>query len=166
MEALPPRRLALRGILVLLALGPPQASDAQPERVIAGRLRPALLEAARKLTDSGCRQILADFSDSSGLRLDERLAATGQELTAYLESVFYFDGAGTQPCADRQVLAWTTPGSRAVSICWDQFASFQRGRTGDAANLLIHEALHTLGLGEGPPDSREITAQVQARCGR
>lgn len=166
MEALPPRRLTLRGILVLLALGAPQPSDARPDRVIAGRLRPALLEAARKLTDGGCRQILADFSDSSGRRLDERLAATGQELPAYLESVFYFDGRGSQPCADRQVLAWTTPGSRAVSICWDQFGAFQRGRTGDAANLLIHEALHTLGLGEGPPDSREITARVQERCGR
>ena len=129
-------------------------------------LRPALREAARKLSDQQCRQILADFSDTSGRGLEESLAATGKELPAYLESVLFFDGRATRPCSDRQVLAWTTPGSRAISICWDQFASFQRGRTGDAANLLIHEALHTLGLGEGPPDSREITARVQARCGR
>ncbi len=31
---------------------------------------------------------------------------------------------------------------------------------------LIHEILHTLGLGENPPSSREITARVLARCGR
>jgi hypothetical protein len=30
---------------------------------------------------------------------------------------------------------------------------------------VIHEALHTLGLGENPPDSREITRRVAERCG-
>jgi hypothetical protein len=30
----------------------------------------------------------------------------------------------------------------------------------------IHEILHTLGLGENPPSSREITKRVIARCGR
>jgi hypothetical protein len=30
---------------------------------------------------------------------------------------------------------------------------------------VIHEALHTLGLGENPPDSREITRLVTERCG-
>ena len=109
---------------------------------------------------------LATGRTTAAALVEESLAATGQELPTYLESVLFFDGRATQPCSNRQVLAWTTPGSRAVSICWDQFASLQRGRTGDAANLLIHEALHTLGLGEGPPDSREITARVQARCGR
>jgi len=30
---------------------------------------------------------------------------------------------------------------------------------------MIHEALHTLGLGENPPTSAEITERVLARCG-
>jgi hypothetical protein len=31
--------------------------------------------------------------------------------------------------------------------------------------LIIHEVLHTLGLGENPPPSADITARVMARCG-
>jgi hypothetical protein len=30
--------------------------------------------------------------------------------------------------------------------------------------VVLHETLHTLGLGENPPDSRAITRQVTARC--
>jgi hypothetical protein len=35
-----------------------------------------------------------------------------------------------------------------------------------AAALIIHEELHSLGLGEDPPTSKEITAKVIERCGR
>jgi hypothetical protein len=31
--------------------------------------------------------------------------------------------------------------------------------------MIIHEILHSLGLGENPPSSDEITKQVAARCG-
>jgi hypothetical protein len=31
---------------------------------------------------------------------------------------------------------------------------------------VLHEALHTLGLGENPPDSFEITRRVGQRCAR
>jgi hypothetical protein len=31
--------------------------------------------------------------------------------------------------------------------------------------VLIHELLHSLGLGENPPSSAEITRQVTKRCG-
>lgn len=136
------------------------------DRRLGRDLRPALEEAARKLSDGRCQAILSDFSDSSGHRLDENLSATGQAMPGYLGWVVFFDGRATQPCTNREVLAWTTPGSRAVSVCGDQFTAMARGRRGDAANILIHETLHTLGLGEGPPDAREITAQVQSRCGR
>jgi hypothetical protein len=30
--------------------------------------------------------------------------------------------------------------------------------------VILHEMLHTLGLGEDPPTSQEITAQVVAAC--
>lgn len=136
------------------------------DRRLPPALRPSLEEAVRKLSDSRCQEILTDFADDSGRRLDVSLTATGQNMPSYLGYVLFYDGRGTRPCADRQVLAWTTPGSRGVSICWDQFAAHQRANTGDAANLIIHEALHTLGLGENPPDARQITAQVMARCGR
>jgi hypothetical protein len=34
-----------------------------------------------------------------------------------------------------------------------------------AEAVLIHEALHSLGLGENPPLSDYITERIQARCG-
>jgi hypothetical protein len=129
-------------------------------------LLPSLEEAARKLRDSRCQEVLADFADPGGERLNVRLAAAGQTLPGYLGYVLFYDGRATRPCTAHDVLAWTMPGSRAVFICWDQFAAQQRASAGTAANILIHETLHTLGLGENPPDAREITAQVAARCGR
>ena len=136
------------------------------DRRLASDLRPSLDEAARRLGDSRCQGILTDFADPSGRRLDANLAAIGQSVPSYLGFVLFYDGRATKSCADHQVLAWTTPGSRAVFICWDQFAARQRANNGYAANILIHETLHTLGLGENPPDARQITAQVIARCGR
>jgi hypothetical protein len=110
------------------------------DRRFAHELRPSLEEAARKLGDSRCQEILTDFADLSGRRLDVGLAAIGQTVPSYLGYVLF--------------------------ICWDQFAARQRASNGYAANILIHETLHTLGLGENPPDARQITAQVIARCGR
>jgi hypothetical protein len=136
------------------------------DRRLLHDLTPVLEEAARKLSDSRCQGILEDFSDSAGRPLEQNLAATGQGMPAYLGWVLFYDGAASAPCANSAILAWTSPGSRAVHVCGAQFAAMARGRTGDAANILIHEALHTLGLGEGPPDAREITARVQSRCGR
>jgi hypothetical protein len=37
---------------------------------------------------------------------------------------------------------------------------------GYAAVIVIHEALHTLGLPENPPTSEEITARVRERCSK
>jgi hypothetical protein len=178
-------RRSLRSILVMLlaVLVPAKSSPAETsltatagihpilpvfsiDRRLVHDLRPALEEAARKLSDSRCQEILEDFADSAGHPLEQNLAATGQAMPGYLGWVLFYDGHGSAPCADRQILAWTNPGSRAVHVCGEQFAALARGRTGDAANILIHEALHTLGLGEGPPDAREITARVQSRCGR
>jgi hypothetical protein len=36
---------------------------------------------------------------------------------------------------------------------------------GFAAVIVLHEALHSLGLEENPPSSEEITYRVMARCG-
>jgi hypothetical protein len=184
MDAQPQRSVAaIRCALALAVLSSAAASSAesilsppasiQPVAIsfsidhrFARELRPSLEEAARKLGDSRCQEILTDFADLAGRRLDVKLAATGQSVPSYLGYVLFYDGLATKPCADHQVLAWTTPGSRAVFICWDQFAARQRASKGYAANILIHETLHTLGLGENPPDARQITEQVIARCGR
>ena len=63
-------------------------------------------------------------------------------------------------------VATTSPGSRFVMICGKQFLEAHAAGDGYAADLIIHEELHSLGLGENPPSSAEITARVIARCGR
>jgi hypothetical protein len=136
------------------------------DRKLPRAMRPSLDEAFRRMSDSRCQEILTDFRDPNGRTLELNLAATGQGLPAYLGWVIFYDGRTTPPCEDPRTLAWTNPGSRAVLVCWDQFAVNQRTNFGYTANTIIHETLHTLGLGETPPDPREITARVAQRCGK
>ena len=136
------------------------------DRKLGSGLQESLDEAARKLSDSRCQEVLADFADGSGHRLDDNLRAIGQSMPSYLGLVFFYDGSATEPCENERVLAWTSPGSRAVHVCWSQFAYWQRANPGYTANIVIHEALHTLGLRESPPTPGAITARVAERCGK
>lgn len=136
------------------------------DRRLPRALQPALEEALRRLSDSRCAEIFTDFTDGEGRRLDRNLEEAATSAPGYLGLVLFYDGRSTEPCRNSQVLAWTNPGSRAVLICWDQFSAKQRGDFGFAANTIIHETLHTLGLGETPPDPRVITERVALRCGR
>jgi len=43
--------------------------------------------------------------------------------------------------------------------------AFVEGSPEETEAALIHEMLQTLGLGENPSRSRDITARVRARCG-
>lgn len=55
-------------------------------------------------------------------------------------------------------------GTRAfVYVCSARVATLEVPR-GDI--VIIHEMLHSLGLGENPPTSDEITKRVVQRCGR
>ena len=65
----------------------------------------------------------------------------------------------------------TTPGVPRVFVCpagGGQVTSrlarieFQSGSLAEAT--VIHEMLHTLGLGENPPTAFEITRRVRNRC--
>lgn len=133
---------------------------------LGGVMQESLEEAARRLSDSRCQALLTDFADEAGRSLDENLHAIGQSMPGYLGLVLFYDGTTTEPCENDRVLAWTSPGIRAVHVCPRQFAYWQRTNSGYTASIVIHEALHTLGLGERPPTSGEITAKVIERCGK
>jgi hypothetical protein len=62
-------------------------------------------------------------------------------------------------------LVFTAPGSRVVRVCVEEFKRINTQKPDYVVATLIHEILHTLGLRENPPSSREITARVLARCG-
>ena len=135
------------------------------DRRLPADFRPSLEEARRRLSDSRCADVLTDFTDLQGRRLDRNVEALGHTAASYLSLVLFYDGRPTAACGSRSTLAWTNTGSRAVHVCWDQFLAQQRWNAGLTANTIIHEALHTLGLGETPPDPRVITARVAERCG-
>jgi hypothetical protein len=50
-------------------------------------------------------------------------------------------------------------------VCGRVFREAASRQESRAEIAVIHEALHTLGLGENPPDSLEITRRVAERCG-
>lgn len=125
----------------------------------------ALSGAQRKLREPECRRLLTDFRDGEGRPLADRLAWMGLEPDDYITLLFVRDGADSGDaglCRGRGVAAATSPGSRFVFVCGPSFRH-QAARTRE--NTLIHEMLHTLGLGENPPGSDEISAQVARRCG-
>jgi hypothetical protein len=81
-----------------------------------------------------------------------------------LGRVFFYD-APLNACRGG-TLTVTQPGSRVVFVCGARFVR-QAGRsTRHAEAILLHEAFHSLGLGENPPSSEVITERIRERCGR
>jgi hypothetical protein len=126
----------------------------------------AVEHAAEKLAGTACQEVFSDFRDGEGRTLQQNLDRLGQTGAGYLRWTLFYDGTGKRACEAREILALTVRGSRAIFICAAQFSTVAKHDPGLAAALIIHEELHSLGLGEGPPDSKEITARVIARCGK
>jgi hypothetical protein len=124
----------------------------------------AVQGAMRRLENAACRQIFTDFRDTSGAPLQHRLDAEGVSAPAYLGRLVFTDGFGHRSCRGGDALALTSPGSRVVYVCGPRFQKAQARSAEAAERVVLHEALHTLGLGENPPHSLEITRQVEARC--
>jgi hypothetical protein len=148
--------------------------DAAPEATFRIRIRrPALADsvqralrgAARRLQSPSCAAVFKEFTDSQGRTLQANLDSLEQTGAEYLGQIGFYDGLAQSPCSRERTLAVTTTGSRAVWVC-PQFAFAQKRDPGLAEVTLLHEALHSLGLGEDPPSAADITARVVARCGR
>ena len=121
--------------------------------------------AAERLSEPGCARVFSDFKDADGRTLQERLDALGRSGHAHLQAIYFYDGANRRGCQRGRTLAVTEPGSVVVHVC-PSFVFSQRQDPDQAPVALIHELLHTLGLGENPPSSEAITRHVRARCGR
>jgi hypothetical protein len=131
----------------------------------AGRraLTRALVAAADRLSRPECEALLGEFRDGEGRTLQENLTELGVDAPGYLATVLFYDGYRNGRCAKRDVIALTTPGARVVFVCHGFYQRWLH-EPDFAEAVLIHEALHTLGLGENPPSSREITGRVLDRC--
>jgi hypothetical protein len=124
----------------------------------------ALSWAERLLTRPECRRIFSDFQDQEGRDLQAVLEARGQGGADALQWLLFYDGSGHAACAPRAVYAVTQPGSRVVLVCGQRFQRLAERNPREAATILIHEQLHSLGLGENPPLSTQITWRVRQRC--
>jgi hypothetical protein len=132
----------------------------------AAAVRWTLVGAAKRLARSKCQAVYSDFHDLAGRRLSERLAELGETGPGYLRLLVFRDGSSHERCRNSGVTAFTAPGNRVVYVCERQFERLWRDSSRLAEAILIHESLHTLGLGENPPSSLEITRRVLRRCMR
>jgi hypothetical protein len=132
------------------------------DTIEAGILRRALVGAAHRLARGECQSVLSEFRDSRGHSLADALVNLAVDAPTYL-SWLYFRDAPRGYC-DGGRLAVTTPGSRAVFVCGRTFERSWHENALNAEATLIHEMLHSLGLGENPPSSKEITDRVRLRC--
>jgi len=164
-------------LLAAIAGPPPTAGDEPPYPAFDVRIRhaptaatveSALRGAARRLLRPECRAVFADFKDAAGRPLSERLVERQTTPQGYLGQVIFYDGLTQPRCQARSEgpLAVTAPGSPVVFVCPETLRAQYRRQPFYVEATLIHEAMHTLGLGENPPTSREITSRVLSRCGR
>jgi hypothetical protein len=134
-----------------------------PDPVAHVAARKALDAAWQLLGRSGCAAMLEGFNDEAGRPLTERLAALSVDLQTYLTMVLFIDGTREDACATG-VFGFTSPGSRVVRLCVGELKRTAQLDLDVAAASFIHEMLHTLGLGENPPSSRQITRRVLSAC--
>jgi hypothetical protein len=136
-----------------------------PDPAVSSLVHRSLSGAVARLERSGeCRAVLGDFATPSGEPLASVLEARGESPGRYLAGLLFLDGTAHPRCRSGAVAAYTAPGWRVVYVCADVFRWRLERKPSDAETVLIHEALHTLGLGENPPTPRAIQERVRARC--
>jgi hypothetical protein len=132
--------------------------------VAAQTMRRLLDEALIWLAKDECENILDDFSDDQGRTPRDNLPALSSSISQHMARLYFLDASGSMLCS-RGAFAFTARGSRVVWICGRTLEESYARSPRHATASVIHEVLHTLGLGENPPTSAEITAHVLRHCG-
>lgn len=145
----------------LLASPMPPSTDAGLRKTVAS----VLSVARQKLMRHECRRVFLEFRDVSGETLLRKLHRLGETPQGQLMRIELRDGSGLALCNRPGTLAMSLPGQAIVLLCAEAFQKVARKSEGYTANIVIHEQLHTLGLGENPPTSEEITQRIALRCG-
>jgi hypothetical protein len=136
-----------------------------PDPVARRAAHKALDEAWSLMAQRDCTALLTGFSDSSGRPLEQYLGSLSVDPQTYLTMLVFIDGSREAACFEG-VFAFTVPGSRVVRLCVNEVKRTWQQSPRHTAASFIHEMLHTLGLGENPPSSKEITRRVLAACHR
>jgi hypothetical protein len=123
----------------------------------------ALRGAVHRLTREECQGLLDEFTDDSGQPLRAALEAQAVDVEEYLGRVLFYD-APAVACQEQMLAGATAAGSRVIRVCGRRFARTVAESSSHAEAIVIHEMLHSLGLGENPPTSDYITTRVMERC--
>jgi hypothetical protein len=126
--------------------------------------RRALFGAFEWLAKPKCQAIFSEFRDERGRPLTDKLGELGADPPSYLGLVLFRDAGERDKCARTGIVAFTTPGSRVVYLCGRDFERAWRRDATLVQAAVIHEILHSLGLGENPPSSVFITHRVLELC--
>lgn len=136
-----------------------------------GALARARAGAGERLLQAECRALLDELSDDKGRPLQRNLEPFGLDAADYVQTLAFKDGSAIGDCRRGSVYLATSPGLPSVFVCpaggatpGSRFAQVQARNPALAEFMVIHEMLHTLGLGENPPTSLEITERVMERC--
>ena len=134
-----------------------------PDPVSRRACRQALDQARRLLEQPGCSSVLTQFADREGHALANRLGALGVDAQIYLTMIVFIDDTRNRACVEG-VIGFTQPDSRVVHLCIDELKRRWQQNPTYVVAVFIHEMLHTLGLGENPPSTQEITRRVLLQC--
>jgi hypothetical protein len=164
------RRASVLVTLVGLTLGSATIADAQQAtnaRLRHPRERMAVAEAikgaARLLARGECQGLLDEFVDGSGQPLRAVLDAQAIGVGEYLDRVFFYD-APQDVCGREMLAGVVAAGSHVILVCGRRFARTMTESSSHGEAVIIHEMLHSLGLGENPPTTAYITSRVRDRC--
>jgi hypothetical protein len=123
------------------------------------------VEGARaRVATASCQGLLEEFKTPDGTSLKERLESDGSSLEARLQGLHFFDASELPACRSSGIYAFTRPALGAVYVCTSRFTAARLQDPALAEAVVIHELLHTIGLGEYPPTPEHITARVKDRC--
>jgi hypothetical protein len=136
-------------------------ADSDAQFAVQGAIKGATVRLARP----SCQRVLSDFADQSGRDLETKLLASGRSPAEAFAALRFVDSRAAPQCSSGATLAFTQVGSQVIHVCGKPFTKRSLRNRMAAEIIVIHEFLHTLGLGENPPASQEITAQVVLRCG-
>ena len=134
-----------------------------PRGPLALFLSPARALATERLGTDACRRIFEEVPDFTGRPVARRLADARRSPSAHFARLLFVEGAGG-PCGASLVAAWSVAGDLRVRICPLTFGATAARDRREAAAILIHEALHTLGVAEDAAHE-PLTTFVRRRCG-
>src|SRR5262245_47635660 len=127
----------------------------------------AFKRAATRLGRQRCQDVLSEFTDETGRTLSAKLAAAGSTPLQAFNSLQFVDDRRAPQCRYTvgARLAFSQTGSQLIRVCGQHFTEWFTRNRATTEIILLHEFLHSLGLGENPPTSDASTERVARRCG-